>query len=81
VTKIIVTKLSDRASLLCLDMGLNDPIIAHTQIGCGGWTTVGPVGSHALMIDEDGWPAFVWLIKAVDEERKRLAECSTAATP
>ncbi len=81
MNKIIVTKLSDRASLLCLDMDQSDPIIAHTQIDCGGWTTVGPVGSHALMIDEDGWPAFVDLVKAINEERKRLAECSTAATP
>ena len=81
MTNIVVTNLSDHSSLLCAGSDTNDTLIAHTQVGSGGWTTINPVGLRGLTLDEDEWPGFVALIMAVDEERKRLAECPTAATP
>lgn len=70
--KVVVTKLSDASSLLCADMDMSDPYVAHTQITEGGWTTIQPIGGRALLLDEDQWPAFVALIKAVDDERQHL---------
>ncbi len=70
--KIVVTKLSNTSSLLSADMKVSDPYIAYTQITGGGWTTIQPIGGRALLLDEDQWPVFVELVKAVDEERQRL---------
>ena len=69
----VVTKISDTESLVCTDIGVYTPYIAHIRAHKGmAMVVLSVLGKSGTNIDDEAWPEFVALVNTVDAERKRL---------
>jgi hypothetical protein len=69
----VVTKISDTESLVCTDIGMYTPCIAHIRLHkSSAMVVLAILGSQGISVDNESWPGFVAMVNSVDAELQRL---------